>query len=242
MTNAPNTLPNYEKYKESGVIGVSDIPAHWKSVPLCTVSKIKSVANCPHKDLLSVYLNKGVVKFSDVDEKRTNATSIDLSSYQSVSPGDFVLNNQQAWRGSVGVSTYEGIVSPAYIILSLGRSYHPTYANYLFRDQIMVGQYLVNSKGVGTIQRNLYWHHLKRANTILPPYNEQEAIANFLDEKTAQIDQAIELKEKQIALLQERKQILIQNAVTRGLNPNAPMKESGVDWIGKIPVHWSKKS
>ena len=105
----------------------------------------------------------------------------------------------------------------------------------------MVANYLVCSKGVGTIQRNLYWPQLKRTLLFYPSLEEQTLIANFLDQKTAQIDEAIAIKEQQIALLKERKQIIIQKAVTQGLDPDVPIKDSGVDWIGEIPAHWEVK-
>ncbi|HCT9112042.1 restriction endonuclease subunit S [Morganella morganii] len=231
-------MPKYEAYKNSGVEWLGAIPVHWNSFPFCAKSKLKSISNNENEELLSVYLDKGVIKFDDVDAKRTNATSSDLTKYQLVEPGDFVLNNQQAWRGSVGVSDYRGIVSPAYLVLSLSEDIVPRFGNYLFRDGAMVANYLVSSKGVGTIQRNLYWPQLKRALVFLPPTEEQLLIACFLDKKTAQIDDAIAIKEQQISLLKERKQIIIQQAVTQGLDPNVPMKDSGVDWIGRIPVHW----
>ncbi|HCZ9268805.1 TPA: restriction endonuclease subunit S [Vibrio alginolyticus] len=231
-------MPKYEAYKNSGVEWLGAIPVHWNSFPLCAKSKLKSISNNENEELLSVYLDKGVIKFDDVDAKRTNATSSDLTKYQLVEPGDFVLNNQQAWRGSVGVSDYRGIVSPAYLVLSLSEDIVSCFGNYLFRDGAMVANYLVSSKGVGTIQRNLYWPQLKRALVFLPPTEEQLLIACFLDKKTAQIDDAIAIKEQQISLLKERKQIIIQQAVTQGLDPNVPMKDSGVDWIGKIPAHW----
>ncbi|GGZ80520.1 restriction endonuclease subunit S [Paraglaciecola chathamensis] len=231
-------MPKYEAYKNSGVEWLGAIPVHWNSFPLCAKSKLKSISNNENEELLSVYLDKGVIKFDDVDAKRTNATSSDLTKYQLVEPGDFVLNNQQAWRGSVGVSDYRGIVSPAYLVLSLSEDIVPRFGNYLFRDGAMVANYLVSSKGVGTIQRNLYWPQLKRALVFLPPTEEQYLIAAFLDKKTDQIDEAIAIKEQQISLLKERKQIIIQQAVTQGLDPNVPMKDSGVDWIGKVPAHW----
>ncbi|REG85549.1 restriction endonuclease subunit S [Marinomonas pollencensis] len=234
-------MPKYEAYKNSGVEWLGAIPVHWNSFPLCAKSKLKSISNNENEELLSVYLDKGVIKFDDVDAKRTNATSSDLTKYQLVEPGDFVLNNQQAWRGSVGVSDYRGIVSPAYLVLSLSEDIVPRFGNYLFRDGAMVANYLVSSKGVGTIQRNLYWPQLKRALVFLPPTEEQLLIACFLDKKTAQIDDAIAIKEQQISLLKERKQIIIQQAVTQGLDPNVPMKDSGVDWIGMIPAHWVLK-
>tara|TARA_Y100000296_G_scaffold85843_1_gene123753 strand:- start:12 stop:1334 length:1323 start_codon:yes stop_codon:yes gene_type:complete len=234
-------MPTYEAYKDSGVEWLGEVPSHWKSYPLCAKSNLKSVSNNENEELLSVYLDRGVIKFDEVDAKRTNVTSLDLSKYQLVEPGDFVLNNQQAWRGSVGISKYRGIVSPAYLILSISQDISPEFGNYLFRDGAMVANYLVCSKGVGTIQRNLYWPQLKRTLLFYPSLEEQTLIANFLDQKTAQIDEAIAIKEQQIALLKERKQIIIQKAVTQGLDPDVPMKDSGVEWIGEIPAHWEVK-
>jgi type I restriction enzyme S subunit len=232
------TNEKYLDHKNSGIKWVDKIPLHWQSKPFYTIGKVISEINCQDNELLSVYLDRGVIKFSDVTEKRTNVTSEDLSKYQAVKPGNLVLNNQQAWRGSVGVSKYYGIVSPAYIVLSLSKDFDHDFANYLFRDSTMVSHYLVCSKGVGTIQRNLYWPQLKRVNVMIPPLHEQTAIAEFLDHKTAKIDQAIDIKQKQIELLTERRQILINRAVTRGLDPNVKMKDSGVKWIGEIPEHW----
>jgi type I restriction enzyme S subunit len=231
-------MQKYPEYKDSGVEWLGEIPSHWHSKPLYTIGQVVSEINNQDRELLSVYLERGVIKFSDVTEKRTNVTSEDLSKYQSVEPGYLVLNNQQAWRGSVGVSKHSGIISPAYIVLALSNKINSDFANYLFRDGIMVSLYLICSKGVGTIQRNLYWPQLKRANVCFPPLPEQTAIADFLDRKTALIDQAIGIKHKQIDLLKERRQILIHKAVTRGLNPNVKMKDSGVEWIGEIPEGW----
>ena len=235
-------MPKYEVYKDSGVEWLGEIPKHWEVSPLCSKATLKSITDKVDEELLSVYLDKGVIRFRDVESKRTNVTSLDLSKYQLVEVGDFVLNNQQAWRGSVGVSDYQGIVSPAYLILKLSEEINPKFGNYFFRDGNMVSQYLICSKGVGTIQRNLYWPQLKRVSIALPPVVEQIAIANFLDKKTAQIDEAIIIKEKQIELLKERKQIIIQQAVTQGVSyegqPDVAMKDSGVDWIGEIPEHW----
>lgn len=231
----------YTAYKDSGIDWIKKIPESWNILPICYVAKPVSISNNSDKELLSVFLDLGVVRFQDVEKKRTNVTSLDLSKYQLVEEGDFVLNNQQAWRGSVGVSFYEGIVSPAYIVTKLTKDLNSTFANYLFRDKCMVAHYLVNSKGVGTIQRNLYWPHLKRALTIIPPREEQTAIANFLDRKTAEIKQFIALKEKTIELLKERKIAIINQAVTKGLNPSVKMKDSGIEWLGDIPAHWEVK-
>ncbi|MBD2551583.1 hypothetical protein H6G65_18795 [Microcystis elabens FACHB-917] len=231
-------LQPYAEYEDSGLPWFGQVPSHWLVSPLARLARLKTVINQSDRQLLSVYLQRGVVRFSDVAEKRTNTTSEDLSKYQAVDPGDFVLNNQQAWRGSVGVSDFSGIVSPAYLVLTLSNQYLPRYANSLFRDQSMVAQYLVCSKGVGTIQRNLYWPHLKRVGVNVPPPDEQAAIVRFLDWANSRLERAIRAKRKVIALLNEQKQAIIHRAVTRGLDPSAPLKSSGIPWLGDIPAHW----
>ncbi|MEN8951815.1 restriction endonuclease subunit S [Planktotalea arctica] len=234
-------LSRYDSYRDTGFPWIGDVPSDWASLPLIALATPRKISGHPKYELLSVYLDKGVIRFSDVDEKRTNTTSEDLSNYQVVEPGDFVLNNQQAWRGSVGVSVHQGLVSPAYIVLKLSEQLDPQYANYLFRDQSMVAHYLISSKGVGTIQRNLYWPKLKRVPVFFPDLDTQNRIVKFLDEKTAEIDAAVVKKRRLIDLLNEQKAILINRAVTKGLNPDTPMKDSGVDWIGEIPAHWDVK-
>lgn len=200
--------------QESAVPWIGEIPSHWDVKPLCAVAEPKSISNCPERDLLSVYLDRGVIKFSDVEEKRTNATSLDLTNYQAVDPGDFVLNNQQAWRGSVGVSQIAGIVSPAYIVLTLSDRLDPRFANYMLRSSAFVAQYLRASKGVGTIQRNLYWPHLKRMPIFIPPMAEQIQIADFIESETIKLDAALSSQTMQIDKLMEYKSSLIFSAVT----------------------------
>jgi type I restriction enzyme S subunit len=234
-------LKPYPAHKGSNELHIGDIPKHWVIVPLCAIAKPKTINNQCGRELLSVYLNLGVVPFASVKEKRTNVTSEDLSNYQAVDPGDFVLNNQQAWRGSVGVSMHKGIVSPAYLVLSLGSRIHPRYANHLLRERSMVAQYLIASKGVGSIQRNLYWPHLKRIPIILPGLSEQSSIVRFLDHADRKIRRYILAKQKLIKLLEEQKQTIIHRAVTRGLDPDVRLKPSGVEWLGDVPEHWELK-
>jgi len=125
-----------------------------------------------------------------------------------------VLNNQQAWRGSVGVSKFEGIVSPAYIILELSKCLNTDYANLLFRGKNMVYQYGLASKGVGSIQRNLYWPHLKRAFVLLPPLPIQKEIVRYIVKRCAKIDALISNIHSEIALLVEYRTRLISDVVT----------------------------
>ena len=231
-------LKPYPDYKDSGSKWFGSIPVQWGCSPLFSVAKPKSVTNCQDRELLSVYLNHGFVRFSDIAEKRANATSTDVSKYQAVVPGNLVLNNQQAWRGSVGISPYVGIVSPAYLVISLSSKLDPHYSNYLFRETTMVSQYLLCSKGVGSIQRNLYWSQLKRVFILIPPIDEQKAIRRYLHVMDSKISLFIRNRRLLIEVLNEQKQAIINRAVTRGLDANVPLKPSGIDWLEYIPEHW----
>ena len=104
----------------------------------------------------------------------------------------------------------------------------------------MVGQYVICSKGVGTIQRNLYWPHLKRMLALLPPLPEQRAIVRYLDHVDRRIRRYVSAKRKLIALLEEEKQAVVNQAVTRGLDPNVRLKRSGVEWLSDVPEHWDR--
>ena len=200
--------------KYSGVKWLGDIPQRWYTVPLYAIAQVKSINNCIDLPLMSVYLDAGVVPFVEREEKRTNATSKDLTNYQRVDPGDFVLNNQQAWRGSVGVSFHSGIVSPAYIVLSLNNTLDSHYANYLFRSRCMVDQYLVISRGVGSIQRNLYWSALKRVGVPIPSKKEQMEIVEYLDGLNNKFDATIKKLTEEVAVLEEYKNKIIADTVT----------------------------
>ena len=236
-------LKPYPEIAESGLPWIGQVPAHWAVLPLCAVATPKSIVGQQHRELLSVYLDRGVIRFSDVEEKRTNVTSEDLTKYQAVDPGDFVLNNQQAWRGSVGVSNISGIVSPAYLVFSLTPRLNTGFANLLFREQAMVSQYRICSRGVGSIQRNLYWPQLKRVVFPAPPLAEQHAIVRFLDHADRRIQRYIRAKQKLVALLEEQKQTIIHHAVTGQIDvrtgqPYPAYKDSGVEWMREVPEDW----
>lgn len=213
-------------------------PSHWNVLPMYAVAREKSICGCVDLPLLSVYLDIGVIPFSEKAEKRTNATSKDLSQYQRVDYGDFVLNNQQAWRGSVGVSFHTGIVSPAYIVLSMNDCLHRRYANYLFRSRVMVDQYLICSKSVGSIQRNIYWTALKRTRVPIPPKAEQEQIVRFLDWKVSDINKLIQYYRHEITLLNELEQKLIDDAVIKGVRNAYLIHHDDIRWDIDYPEHW----
>lgn len=225
--------------KYSGMDSIGDIPVDWKVQRLRTILRLRSEKNSGDRELLSVFLDRGVISYNDSSGMQVHKPSADLSNYQNVHVGDFVLNNQQAWRGSVGVSQYDGIISPAYFVYELTGECDNTYMNFLLRDGSMVQQYETSSRGVGTIQRNLYALWFLNSLVILPPIQEQIRIGQFLSRKCAAIDAIIGDIQSQIETLEQCKRSVITETVTNGLNPDSEMKDSGIQWIGMMPAHWN---
>lgn len=180
-------MKRYNSYKPSGIKWLPEVPTHWEILRFGSLFKRKPAINAPEEELLSVFLDRGVIKAAESD-KRTHQASEDLGNYQLVEPGDFVMNNQQAWRGSVGVSDYTGIISPAYHVFPMPPCYLAHYANYLLRDRVMVNLYDISSKGVGSIQRTLNFNWLNNGKCILPPVEEQIKIVAFLDKQITLIE------------------------------------------------------
>lgn len=236
-------MEKYDKYKNSGVEWLGEIPEHWEVLRIKHLFKeINERSFDGSEDLLSVSQYTGVTNKSERLEEGgmlTNAST--LEGYKKVSKDDLVSNIMLAWNGSLGFSSFNGITSPAYSIYRIKTKDINRYFHYLLRTELYKSEYKRNSSGVIESRLRLYTDDFFRIESILPPIEEQTAIAHFLDDKTAKIDQAIAIKQKQIELLKERRQILIHKAVTRGLNPNVKLKDSGVEWIGEIPEHWEVK-
>lgn len=230
--NALTAIPRYNLYKSSGEGWIEQVPQHWN------IRKLKHIFyEKKHKQNLS--LNCGSISFGKVvtkdDDKIPHSTK---ASYQEVLKGEFLINplnlNYDLISLRIGLSDINVVVSAGYIVLKEKIRLNKTYFNYLLHRYDVAYMKLLGSG----VRQTISFNHIANSLLIEPPLAEQHAIANFLDKKTTQIDEAIAIKEKQIKLLKERKQIIIQQAVTRGLNPDAPMKDSGVDWVGQIPEHW----
>jgi len=233
----------YPEYQVSGVKWLGEIPKGWTLRRFKYLFKeINERSNEGNEDLLSVSQYTGVTKKSDkVNDGNLLTTASTLEGYKKVYKNDLVSNIMLAWNGSLGFSPFNGITSPAYSIYRLNKGNNERYFHYLVRTEIYKAEFKRNSSGVIESRLRLYTDDFFNIWSILPSLEEQTAIANFLDKKCGKIDQAISQKQKLIKLLKERKQILIQNAVTKGLDPNAKMKDSGVDWIGEIPMNWEVK-
>ncbi|ELV2771211.1 restriction modification system DNA specificity domain-containing protein [Enterobacter cloacae] len=231
----------YPEYKDSGVEWLGEVPNHWKTVSISRLFSRVKRTGYKEKELLSVYRDYGVIPKSSRDDNN-NKPSEDLSPYQLVQSNDLVMNKMKAWQGSIAISECEGIVSPAYFVYqpnnSLFELAHPKYVHYLLRNPIYVTQYLSRSKGIRVNQWDLDPDEFRNIEILLPSKVEQEKIYSFLDHETAKIDNLIEKQQQLIELLKEKRQAVISHAVTKGLNPDVPMKDSGVDWLGEVPEHW----
>ena len=232
----------YAEYQDSGVDWLGEIPSHWEIIPVGRLFTRLKRTGFPSKELLSVYRDYGVIPKSSRDDNN-NKPSDDLGQYQLVQPNDLVMNKMKAWQGSIAISEYEGIVSPAYFVYEplkkLFAKAFPKYVHYLLRNPRYIAQYLSRSKGIRVNQWDLDPEEFQRIELVLPPKSEQDQIFSFLDHETAQIDTLIAKQEKLIELLKEKRQAVISHAVTKGLNPNVPMKDSGVEWLGEVPEHWT---
>ena len=236
-------MPKYEAYKDSYSDYSGLIPCEWKLIPIRAIFEERNEKNTgPKTDhILSVTRDRGVIPY---DEKGAigNNKSEDIERYKLVYENDLVINKMNVVIGSLGLSKYFGALSQVYIVLRpKTKSFNIRYYAYLFHNEPFYKSLIRYCTGIMELRESLNKEQFKQLYLPFPPFEEQTLIANFLDKKTAQIDEAIAIKEQQINLLKERKQIIIQQAVTQGLDPNVPMKDSGVDWIGEIPEHWEVK-
>ena len=197
----------------------------------------RSERNQPNAMVLSLYRDLGIVPKDSRDDNH-NVTSEDTASYKVVSKGNFVINKMKAWQGSMAVSEYDGIVSPAYYVCSFTRDVNKRYIHYLLRDASYKPEYMRLSTGMRIGQWDLNIDDFLRIKAIIPPMDEQQRIADYLDGKCGEIDALIALQEQMIAQLTDYKQSVITEAVTKGLNPDAQLVPSGIDWIGDIPKGW----
>ncbi|MFS1772272.1 restriction endonuclease subunit S [Prevotella histicola] len=231
-------MKKYPKYKDSGVSWIGEIPEHWKFAHLRNYLKLVSDKGHPNEILLSVTRDRGVI-IRNVDSKEENHNFIpdDLSGYKLVKVGQFAINKMKSWQGSYAVSEYQGIVSPAYYICDLNFPYKKFFS-IAIRSRAYIPFFTQYSKGIRVDQWDLSPIALKSIPFIEPPLPEQQAIVSFLDAKTAQIDRFISEATKEIEKLNELKQAQIAHLVMHGTNPDAPMKDSNIVWIGQVPEHW----
>ncbi|ELZ9638955.1 restriction endonuclease subunit S [Proteus mirabilis] len=235
-------MPKYEAYKDSGVEWLGDIPSSWELKP-GFVAFCESKSNnkgMKENTVLSLSYGNIVVK---PEEKLVGLVPESFETYQLVEPDDIIVRCTDLQNDKVslrtGLAKNKGIITSAYLNLRAKSGFDARFLHYYLYS---LDTTKVLYKFGSGLRQNLSFLDFKRLPIFEIPEDTQKLISNYLDKKTAQIDDAIAIKEQQISLLKERKQIIIQQAVTQGLDPNVPMKDSGVDWIGDIPAHWNLMS
>lgn len=230
-------MERYSEYKDSGVKWLGEIPSHWEVVRgLAVFSENKNKnTQLENSIVLSLSYGKIIVK-KDID---SGLVPEEYSSYQIVKPGFIIVrstdlqNDKTSLR--IGYVCNEGIITSAYLGLQVKGNNNDKYLYYFLHDWDITKEIYRHGNG---LRQSLSWNDLRDVNVLLPPLSEQDAIVRYIDAATSKIDKAIAMQQKMIDLLNERKQIIIQNAVTKGLDENVEMKDSGVEWIGMIPKHW----
>ena len=226
-------MERYPSYKPSGVKWLGEIPSHWRLIKSKYLWKESfATSENGNEELLSVS------QYDGITPAKGDSRSESLKGYKIVSENDLVINIMLAWMGGLGVSNYSGIVSPAYCIYKLNDDSNPKFLHYLYKTPLYLAEFARHSTGVIPSRWRMYTDDFGQVLSLIPPKEEQNAIVSYLDERTAKIDAAIAQQQKMIDLLNERKQIIINRAVTKGLNPNVKMKDSGVEWIGDVPEGW----
>jgi len=239
----------YPEYKNSGVEWLGNIPKSWNSIKFGLTNASAILGG----NYLAGEGEEGVplIKMGNLGRGHVNLNKVEYlpvgESYDEsflLKDGDFLFNTRNSlnlvgkvsiWRNELPKALYNSNI----LKISFNKSFVDSskYMNYLFNSSLGLSQLSLIAKGTTSVAA-IYYKELKSLVFMLPPAKEQQKIANFLDHETAKIDTLIAKQEKLIALLKEKRQAVISHAVTRGLNPNAPMKNSGVEWLGKVPEHW----
>ena len=197
----------------------------------------RSLKGFPNAELLSVYRDYGVVPKASRDDN-FNRASENLDNYQLVRPGDLVVNKMKAWQGSVAVSNFEGIVSPAYFVFESTNQEYGRFLHYLLRSKPLIAKYASISKGIRPAQWDLDIDQFKDLTVDIPPIDAQVMIADFLDRENTKADALISKYARLIELLDEMQTALITQCVTKGIDSAARMQDTGINWLGAVPAHW----
>ena len=219
--------------KHSGIPWIGEIPKEWETD---TIGNLYTLRNEKVSD--KDFPPLSVTKQGIVPQLETAAKTDDGDNRKLVRIGDFAINSRSDRRGSCGISQYDGSVSLINTILTPRGKMNPHFYNWLFHTESFADEFYKWGHGIVNDLWTTRWQEMKRISIVFPPLSEQQKIASYLDRKCSEIDEIVVLQEKIIEELKAYKQSVITEAVTKGLNPDVPMKDSGIEWIGKIPESW----
>ena len=227
------SLPQYPAYQNTGLQWLGDVPAHWQAKRLDHYFEERR-EKVSDKD----YAPLSVTKLGVVPQLDTAAKTDDNDNRKLVLARDFVINSRSDRKGSAGVADRDGSVSLINTVLRPLPSVEGRFVHYLLRSVAFQEEFYRWGKGIVADLWSTNYSEMKNIILPIPPWGEQAVIAAFLDRETAKIDALIAEQEQLIALLKEKRQAVISHAVTKGLDPTAQMKGSGVEWLGDVPAHW----
>lgn len=228
-------LKPYAAYKDSGLPWLGSCPSHWALRRTKVLFRERVQKGFPNEPLLAATQTKGVVRKEDYGTRTVTAQK-DLHLLKLVEPGDYVIS-LRSFQGGLEFAHYRGIISPAYTVLQPRAEANSGYYTHFFKSRQFIDSLSLFVTGIREGQ-NIDYERMSRAEMPLPPKEEQAAVVRFLAHANRKIDGFIRAKRKLIGLLNEQKQAIIHRAVTRGLDPDAKLKPSGIPWLGDIPAHW----
>ena len=227
------SISRYPEYKDSGVNWLGQVPKHWVLMRIgsCFAERREKVSD-------KLFPALSVTKGGIVPQIETAAKTDDGDNRKKVLKGDFVINSRSDRKGSAGISDIDGSVSLICTVLKPLSQMDAMFVHHLLRSQPFQEEFYRNGRGIVADLWSTPYGEMRSILLAVPPATEQTAIANFLDRETAKIDALVAEQQRLIELLKEKRQAVISRAVTKGLNPNAPMKPSGIEWLGDVPAHW----
>jgi type I restriction enzyme S subunit len=230
------SFPRYPKYKSSGVEWLGDVPAHWdiKRIGYYFMERREKVSDHDFPPL-------SVTKNGVVPQLETAAKTDDNDNRKKVLKGDFVINSRSDRNGSAGASDLDGSVSLINTVLRPQEAVHTPFIHHLLRSHPFQQEFYRNGQGIVADLWTTNYSAMREIRLGMPSLPEQTRIAEFLDRETAKIDGLVAEQRRLMELLKEKRQAVISHAVTRGLNPKAPLKPSGIEWLGDVPAHWAVK-
>ena len=230
-----NELRPYSEIKDSHYEWLGVVPNHWKLAKAKRLFKETSVKNHPKEELLSATQNKGVIP-RRLLQSRVVMPMGNFETFKLVNEGNFVIS-LRSFQGGLEYSKYRGIVSPAYNVMEENAGQNRMYYKYLMKSKMFISELQRNVTGIRQ-GKNIDVNDFKEIVLPIPSLPEQDQIVKYLDNKLAKINKFIKAKKKLIAALKEQKQAIINQAVTKGMDPNVKMKPSGIEWLGDVPEHW----
>ncbi len=226
----------YDKYKDSGIAWIGEIPEHWELRKGKNLFKLRNSKGNNNAILLAATQKYGMIPQSQVEGVVQVKQNTDLNTFKTVHKNDYVIS-LRSFQGGFEMSEYEGVCSPAYQVFYSTKPCCNYFFKYMFKSYGFVSQ--INAFTLGIREgKNIQYEDFSLMKLPLPTIQEQQSIATYLDKKCGEIDELITLQEEMITKLQNYKQSVITEAVTKGLDKNVPLKDSGIEWIGEIPEHW----